>query len=152
MSNSITTKEDQLLKSNLIKDWRNGMRHSVPVSATFSLFNYINITPQFNFTDRMYSHKVMKHWDAETQREVNDTVWGFRNVYNYDMSVSATTKLYGFLYTVVRQKDSDDTPCLTPTVSFSLCGRISERHVMAIILIREDGQGRQRVYGGLFAL
>ena len=119
LSNSITTKEDQLLKSNLIKDWRNGMRHSVPVSATFSLFNYINITPQFNFTDRMYSHKVMKHWDAETQREVNDTVWGFRNVYNYDMSVSATTKLYGFYTPLFGKKIQTIRHVFTPTVSFS---------------------------------
>ena len=94
LSNSIDTKEDLLFKSNLIKDWRNGMRHNVPISATFSLFNYINITPQFSFTDRMYTHKVMKGWDEENQREVNDTIWGFQNVYNYDMSVSATTKLY----------------------------------------------------------
>ena len=93
LSNSIDTKEDLLFKSNLIKDWRNGMRHNVPISATFSLFNYINVTPEFRFTDRMYTHKVMKGWDEENQREVNDTIWGFQNVYNYDMSVSATTKL-----------------------------------------------------------
>ena len=78
LSNSINTKENLLFKSNLIKDWRNGMRHSVPISATFSLFNYINITPQFNFTDRMYTHKVMRHWDERAQREVNDTVWDSR--------------------------------------------------------------------------
>ena len=75
LSNSIDTKEDLLFKSNLIKDWRNGMRHNVPISATFSLFNYINVTPEFRFTDRMYTHKVMKGWDEENQREVNDTIW-----------------------------------------------------------------------------
>jgi hypothetical protein len=74
LSNSIDTKEDLLFKSNLIKDWRNGMRHNVPISATFSLFNYINVTPEFRFTDRMYTHKVMKGWDEENQREVNDTI------------------------------------------------------------------------------
>ncbi len=95
LSNSIDTKEDLLFKSNLIKDWRNGMRHNVPISATFSLFNYINVTPEFRFTDRMYTHKVMKGWDEENQREVNDTIWGFQNVYNYDMRVSPKTKLYG---------------------------------------------------------
>ena len=30
------------------------MRHTVPVSATFNVFNYINITPSLNITDRMY--------------------------------------------------------------------------------------------------
>lgn len=119
ISNSINTKEDQLLKSNLIKDWRNGMRHSIPISATFSLFNYINISPQFNFTDRMYTHKVMKHWDQEKQKEVNDTVWGFQNVYNYDMSVSATTKLYGFYTPLFGKKIQTIRHVFTPTVSFN---------------------------------
>ena len=30
LSNSINTKEDRLMRSNLIKDWRNGMMHTVP--------------------------------------------------------------------------------------------------------------------------
>lgn len=119
ISNSINTKEDLLFKSNLIKDWRNGMRHSIPISATFSLFNYINISPQFNFTDRMYTHKVMKHWDQEKQKEVNDTVWGFQNVYNYDMSVSATTKLYGFYTPLFGKKIQTIRHVFTPTVSFN---------------------------------
>ena len=119
LSNSINTKEDLLFKSSLIKDWRNGMRHSVPISATFSLFNYINITPQFNFTDRMYTHKVMRHWDERAQREVNDTIWGFQNVYNYDMSISATTKLYGFYTPLFGKKIQTIRHVFTPTVSFN---------------------------------
>ena len=119
LSNSINTKEDLLFKSNLIKDWRNGMCHSVPISATFSLFNYINITPQFNFTDRMYTHKVMRHWDERAQREVNDTIWGFQNVYNYDMSISATTKLYGFYTPLFGKKIQTIRHVFTPTVSFN---------------------------------
>jgi len=35
--NSITTKENKFLQSNLVRDWTNGMRHSIPISATFSL-------------------------------------------------------------------------------------------------------------------
>ncbi len=122
LSNSISTKEDKIMKSNIIKDWRNGMRHSIPISASFSLFNYINITPSFNFTDRMYTHKINKHWDHAGQREVNDTVWGFNNVFNYDLSLSATTKLYGF-YTPLPQlfgtKVKTIRHVFTPTVSFS---------------------------------
>ncbi len=119
LSNSIDTKENLLFKSNIIKDWRNGMRHSVPISATFNLFNYINITPQFNFTDRMYTHKVMKSWDEERQMEKNDTVWGFNNVYNYSMSVSANTKLYGFYTPLFGKRIQAIRHVFTPTVSFS---------------------------------
>ena len=96
LSNSISTKEDQLLKSSLAKDWRNGMQHVIPVSATFSLFKYINITPSINFTDRMYLKRVMRSWDTAAQKEVNDTTFGFYNVYDWNLSLRAQTKLYGF--------------------------------------------------------
>ena len=95
LSNSITTKEDRLFHSNLIRDWRNGMQHSIPVTAAFTLFNYINVTPSFNFTDRMYTNQIMRSWDVANQREVGDTIYGFNNVYNWNASVSASTKIYG---------------------------------------------------------
>ena len=47
--NSIDTKENLLFKSSLAKDWKNGMDHSIPISATFTAFKYINITPSFNY-------------------------------------------------------------------------------------------------------
>lgn len=122
LSNTISTKENLLFKSNLIKDWRNGMRHSVPISASFTLFNYVNITPSLNFTDRMYTHKVKQHWDEETQTVARDTIYGFNNVYNYNLSVSANTKLYG-MYTPAPwfggKKIVAIRHVFTPTVSFS---------------------------------
>ena len=69
ISNSIQTKEEKLLHSNLIKDWKNGMTHTIPVSASFTLLNAINLTPQFTFTDRMYSNRVEKSWDQVEQKE-----------------------------------------------------------------------------------
>jgi len=94
-SNSITSKEDELLHKNIIKDWRNGMQHSIPISANFTLLGYININPSVNFTDRTYTNKVMRSWSQQSQSEVLDTLNGFYNVYNWNMSISASTKLYG---------------------------------------------------------
>ena len=96
LQNSIDTKESKLFKSNLIKDWRNAFRHEIPIQANFTLFKYININPSFNFTDRMYTNKETQSWDEENQEAVRDTTYGFYNVYDWRMSVSASTKLYGF--------------------------------------------------------
>ena len=82
ISNSINTKEDKLMHSSLIKDWRNGWQHQIPVSATFTLFKYLNVNPSFNFTDRMYTNKVERSWDEASQTEKCDTIYGFNNVYN----------------------------------------------------------------------
>ena len=48
ISNSINTKEDQFMKSNIIKDWRNAWQHQIPVSASFMLFKYINSFASFS--------------------------------------------------------------------------------------------------------
>lgn len=96
LSNSITTKENKLLKSNLIKDWSNGMQHRVPIDATFQLFKYINISPSLSFRDIMYASRINRSWDKETQTEVCDTTYGFYNLYDWSLGVSANTTLYGF--------------------------------------------------------
>lgn len=95
LSNSISTKEDQLMHSNLIKDWRNGMRHNIPISASFNILGYINVTPSFNYTERWYTNRIEQSWDQNSQAVVRDTIWGFNRVYNYNMSLSLNTKLYG---------------------------------------------------------
>ena len=129
LANSINTKEDKLYHSSLVKDWRNGMRHQVPISASFSVLNYINVTPSFTFTDRMYTHKVMQGWDTERQDVQRDTVYGFYNVYNYNMSISANTKLYGMYRPMPwfgGKKIAAIRHVFTPTVSFSYAPDFSQ--------------------------
>ena len=123
LANSISTTEDKILHSNLIKDWKNAFQHTIPVQANFTLFNYINVTPSFNFTDRMYSKKVTRGWDNTLQKEVvRDTTYGFHNVYNWSMNVGASTKLYGF-WVPNRKLFGDKIQAIrhviTPQVSFS---------------------------------
>ena len=121
-SNSINTKEDKLMKSRLNRDWKNGMQHTIPISGSFILFNYINLNPSINITDRTYLNRVMQSWDEKNGVVVRDTVNGFYNVYNWNMSVSATTKLYGF-YIPSRKIFGDKIEAirhvLTPQVSFT---------------------------------
>ena len=131
LSNSISTKEDQLMNSNIIKDWRNGMQHNIPISGNFMLFDVINVSPSFNFTDRMYTNKVTRSWDEANQRELCDTTYGFHNVYNWNLSLSASTKLYGF-YVPNRKLFGDKIVAVrhvfTPQVSFSYAPDFSTSH------------------------
>lgn len=73
-SNSITTKENLLFKSNLIKDWQNAMQHSIPVSATFSVLKYLNISPSFNYKERWYTSKIEQEYDTQKQALVAATL------------------------------------------------------------------------------
>lgn len=123
LKNSITTKEDQLLHSSLIKDWNNGMQHNVPISATFSLFKYLNLVTTFNYKERWYTYRQDKRWNEQLGAAETDTIYGFNRVYNYDMSIGFNTKLYGF-YKPSKAVFGDKVEMIrhvfTPSVNFSM--------------------------------
>ncbi len=119
--NSLTAKQDEFFKKSLIKDWRNGMKHNIPISATFPLFTYFNVTPSVTLTDRMYTQKVRRAWDPAASAEVCDTTYSFYNVWDFNASVSLDTKVYGFFQPLpfLGDKVKMIRHVFTPTISFS---------------------------------
>lgn len=119
--NSLTANQSEFFKKSLIKDWRNGMKHNIPISATFNLFKYINLTPSITLNDRMYTTKVRRQWDPNAAAEVCDTTYNFYNVWDFNGSVSMDTKIYGFFQPLpfLGDKVKMIRHVLTPTVSFS---------------------------------
>ena len=121
-NNSINTKEDKLLHSSFSKDWKNYMRHTIPIAANFMAFGYININPTFSFTDYTSFIKQRKSWDAVNQREVIDTISGFYNIYNWNLSLNTSTKIYGYWVPnrkIFGNKIDRIRHVLTPSISFS---------------------------------
>lgn len=121
-ANSITCKESKFTTSKFTKDWRNAINHKLPITASFTLFKYLTVTPSFTFQDRMYFTKVNRSWDKQMQQEVLDTVSGFYNVYDFNVGISLQTKLYGY-YTPIRKLFGDKVDrirhVLTPSISFN---------------------------------
>lgn len=121
LQNSLTANQDQFFRKSLVKDWRNGMKHNIPVSATFNLFKYFNLTPSINLTDRMYTTKVRRQWDPDASREICDTTYSFYNVWDFNSAVSLDTKIYGFFQPLpfLGDKVKMIRHVLTPSVSFT---------------------------------
>ncbi|MDH8700861.1 hypothetical protein M2138_000195 [Dysgonomonadaceae bacterium PH5-43] len=96
LSNSITAKENEIFKKNIIKDWRNAMQHNIPISASFNLFKNISITASVNYNERWYTSAINKEYDYSKRQTVAvDTTYSFYRIYDYSASISANTKLYG---------------------------------------------------------
>ena len=120
--NSIRTKEDKLLSSSFSKDWKNGMKHSIPLSATFNILKYINVSPSVNYTERWYLTSINRSWDKANQKIKTDTISGFNRVYDFNVGVSASTKLYGFYVpsrAIFGDKIDRIRHVITPTIGFS---------------------------------
>ena len=121
IQNSLTARQDQFFKKSLVKDWRNGVKHYVPISATFNVFNYINVSPSVTLNDRMYFNKVNRSWDPNSSVEIADTTHGFYNLFDFNASISMDTKIYGFWkpLKIFGNKIQMIRHVLTPSVSFS---------------------------------
>jgi lipopolysaccharide assembly outer membrane protein LptD (OstA) len=130
LRNSIDTKENLLLKSNLQKDWKNAMKHTIPISATFSALNYLNITPSINYTERWYTSKIEERWNSMTRRhEVVDTTYSFNRVYDFNFALGFQTKLYGTYKPIFLKKFAPQIRhVFTPNISLSYAPDFSDSH------------------------
>jgi len=127
--NSITTKENKLLDSNLGRDWKNGIKHSIPVSMNLKFFKYFTASPSVNYNERWYFKSIYKKYSPDNKPAVtsadfvnSDTTSGFYRLYDYNYSVGTSTKLYAF-FTPSRKLFGDKINTiryvLTPNVGLS---------------------------------
>ena len=52
MTNSVTTTEDKIFSKETLDNMKNGIEHNIPISASFNLFNYINISPSATYNEK----------------------------------------------------------------------------------------------------
>jgi len=82
--------------SNLrFNDFQNGIKHSVPVNATYNLFKYINANFTVNYNEYWYSQKSFKSFNF-AQDEL-DTL-NFRGAFtarDFTTAVNLSTRIYG---------------------------------------------------------
>lgn len=122
LTNKVDTKDNMLFKTPM-RQWVNGMQHKIPVTATFTLFKYINVVPSFNYTERWYLNKIMRSYDpspASTDHVKRDTVSGFYRLYDYNMSLQMNTKLYGMYKPLfMKSKEIQIRHVFSPSVSYT---------------------------------
>ena len=150
MTNSVTTKESEIFTKETLKNMRNGVEHSLPVSASFSLFNYINVSPSFNYSEKWFFKRQFRVWNPETNTvDYLDPEYGFYRLYNYTASVSASTIVYG-MYDFTKKSRERKLQALrhtvTPSVSFSYAPDFSKQKYGYQSVVQSDTTGRYTVY------
>lgn len=129
LRNSITTKEDSLFRKSLIKDWRNGMSHNIPISASYKLLDYIDLTLSANYNERWYTHKVRRSMDPTGQLQ-RDTVYGFNRVADFSASANLSTTVYGFFkpWSIFGDKVQMIRHRMTPRIGVTYTPDFGARH------------------------
>jgi len=128
--NSISTKESEILNSSFAKDWRNGIKHSLPIAfPSFNLFNYLNFSPGISYNEKWYFKKYNYNYvdggDFDNPSGIAstvriDTITGLNRVYDYSYSLSSSTNIYGmYLPRNPNSRIKGIRHKMTPSVSFS---------------------------------
>ncbi len=153
MTNTVNTSESEIFSKETLKKMKNGIQHSIPVSTNLTLFNYVNVNPLFNYTERWYFKKVGQQWNEQTHKvETLDPEYGFWRIYNYNAQVSATTTIYG-TYTAKKKtrKIQAVRHTITPRVGFSYAPDFSRQKYGFYEAVQTDTlRRRSRLFYGLF--
>ena len=148
MTNTVSTKEDEIFTKATLDKMKHGIQHTIPISTSLSLFNYINISPSFNYTERWYFKKVSQEWNEETHKvETLDPEYGFWRIYNYNASVSANTTIYG-TYTAKKKERKLQAVrhTITPNFGFSYAPDFSRQRYGFYETVQMDTTGKFKVY------
>jgi hypothetical protein len=130
MRNTITAKEKEILKKNILTDWQNGIQHNIPISLpNFNLFNHFNMSPSFSYSEKWYfSHIEKNYFPDQIFRDRNgvfshvktDTIPGLKRSYQYSYSLSASTNIYGmFIPRNPKSRIKGIRHKISPSLSFS---------------------------------
>lgn len=156
LSNQLTIKEKDLFNGNFNNKFKNGIKHTIPLSYNFSLFNYLNLSPSATYNERWYLSTINKRWNNNAKRLEIDTIKGFKRAYDYNFGVGTSTTLYGmFVFKkgsfiqAIRHK-------LTPSISYSYTPDFSNPKYGYFKSVQTDTLGHvqkysifeQGIYGG----
>ena len=122
--NTITTKDTLLFRNESLNQFRYGLTYKVPITTSFSIFKYINVTPAINYTGRVYPDYISKSKGIQAVNgeihdvAITDTIAGFGHPYDFSFSLPFNTKLYGTV-NFRKGKIKALRHVMSPTVGFS---------------------------------
>ena len=163
--NSISAKEDEILSSSFATDWKNGIRHNLPISFPSFSLGTINFSPGISYNEKWYFKKYNYNYVEGGEFTGNpsnisenvriDTITGLNRVYDYAYSISASTNIYGF-YTPrnPNSKIQKIRHKMSPSISFSYRPDFGKDHYGYWQEVQVDEEGNTQYYdtnlGGIY--
>ena len=141
--NKLSIGDSLLFNENTLSEFKNGIRHEVPISTSFSFLNYLTFSPSFRYTERWYFDRIQKQWNNNDLS--TDTVSGFFRAYNYNFNLSANTKMYGIL-NLKSKKVKAIRHVISPSLSLSYVPDFSDDKFSFYDEVQIDTLGNTQTY------
>lgn len=101
-----------------IADFNNGMKHSIPISASYNVLRFVNLTMGANYNEYWHTKQIFRSYNYATEGLDTTTYRGFYAARDYSASISANTRIYG-LKMFKKGKLMGIRHVLTPNVSLN---------------------------------
>lgn len=124
-----------------------GVKHNIPVNLPIKLFKHFTWTNSANFSDYMYFKHIEKQWITDsdsTGHMQTDTVHGFRNLIDFNLSSNLTTKVYGMVR-FAKGPIRAIRHVITPTVGFTYKPNFGDPR-WGVYGTYTDGNGIEQTY------
>ncbi len=149
-SKSRLLRPDSLIFNNIINNLQTGVRHNIPISTSFNILKYLNISPTVNYTEIWYFKKINQNWNNINEYVESDTLSGFYSLRDFNLSMNFNTKIYGvfdFSKIAIRH-------IITPSLSFNYHPDFSRENWGIYSTTQIDSSGSEQLYshfqGGVY--
>jgi len=143
--NTISTTDSLLFTKNSLSNFRNGMKHNIPVSTSIKVLKHFTLKPSFNLTERWYLSQTEKSWDANSKSIITDTLHKFTRGHNYSFSTGLNTKIYGLVH-FNKSKIAAIRHIITPNLSFKYTPDFSAEKYGYYKTVQSDTLGNTQQY------
>ncbi|MBU0486384.1 MAG: hypothetical protein KKA07_03750 [Bacteroidetes bacterium] len=143
--NYINTYDSLLFREESLSEFRNGIKHTVPVSTNFNLLKYFNLTPTISYNERWYFSQYNRTWDADSMRVLTDTLGGFGMARDFGANAALRTTLYG-IFRFKRGPVSAIRHKVVPNVTFSWTPDFSKPEFGFYQHVQNDTLGNTQKY------
>ncbi len=97
-------------------DFNNGIKHSVPITATYNLLKYINANFTANFNEYWFSRKLFQSYNFQEQVLDSTITNGFFTARDYNVAADFSTRIYG-IKTLQKGRVKGIRHVMTPRIS-----------------------------------
>lgn len=93
--NRIQTTDSLFFKEAMFDDAKIGMKHSIPITTNFKVFNYFSMSLNANFDEIWTLNTINRFYDSDANETVTEDLSKFDSYRTYNFSSNLGTTVYG---------------------------------------------------------
>jgi len=130
----------------LLDQGSNGVKHSIPISASFKLLKHFTISPSVSYDEIWYFKKLDYSYNEQLQEIEIDTIDGFNAIRSYSTSASINSRVYGTVLFNREYGVQAIRHMMTPSLSYSYRPNFGDEKFGYYQTVQSDSIGNTKTF------